>query len=61
MGVVEVAVTVVFVVWGYGRVDDAADGGLGFCVGGGDFHFLEAEDVGPVPSFEVCSEGGGWW
>lgn len=43
-----------------GLVDVALDGGLGGCVCGGDFDFLEAEDVGPCPSLEIGAEGRGW-
>lgn len=60
VGVVEVAargVGFVLIVRVQRRVDGAADGGLGLrSVGGGDLDFLEAEDVGPVPSLEVCAE-----
>ena len=56
MGVVEVVGGGVIGGGGEGGIEDAAEGGLGLCVCGGDLDFLEAEDVGPVPSLEVCAE-----
>ena len=56
MSVVEMALAVVFIVRVQGRIDCAANRGLGFCIGRGDLDLLEAEYVGPFPSLEVCSE-----
>lgn len=56
VGVVEVVGGGVIGGGGEGGIEDAAEGGLGLCVCGGDLDFLEAEDVGPVPSLEVCAE-----
>lgn len=61
VGVVEGAVGVGSIGWVQGGVDGALEGGLGWCVCGGDFDFLEAEDLGVLPSLEGGAEGRGWW
>lgn len=61
VGVVEVVGGGCFIVAVEGGVDGAADEGLGFCVCGCDFDFLEGEDVRPFPAAEAGSEGGLGW
>ena len=56
MGVVEMAIAIIFIVWVQGRVDDAANGSLSLCIRRGDLDLLEAEYVGRIPSLEVCAE-----
>ena len=56
MGVVEMAIAIVFIVRVQGRVDDAANGGLSLCIRRCDLDLLEAENMGPIPSLEVCAE-----
>lgn len=46
---------------GEGAVDDAANGGLGWVVGGGDLDFLKTDDMGERPAVEAGAEGRVWW
>lgn len=56
MGIVVMAVAVIFIVRVYGRIDDAANGGLSLGIAGGDLDLLQAEDVGPFPSLEIGTQ-----
>ena len=61
IGVVEMALAIVFIVRVQGRIDDAADGGLSLEIGRGDLDLLEAEHVRPFPSLEIRPERGSPW
>ena len=56
MGIVEMAIAVIFIIRVQRRINDAANRSLSLGIGRCDFDFLEAEYVGPIPSLEVCAE-----